>query len=273
VSLNAELPAAVRYLVPGLAGGIVSFAFSRVMIEPLISAAVDYEGAREHTEAQLTGGGHEHGHELFTRSVQQNIGAAVGVIALAIAMGVLFVVAYRVIRAMLERRGAAPDPIGLALLVSAGMFVAINVVPGLKYPANPPTVGLEETIGARSSAFLTITVISVVGACVAVAAGMSWSRRWGSWRAAATAVGGYTAVVLIAFVMLPGFHEVPGALTGPDGILLEGFPAQVLADFRVYSLLNQALMWVTIGATAALLSAVAVRRARTSSARAVSVRH
>lgn len=270
--LNAELPAAVRYLVPGVMGGVVSFVFSRVMIEPLISAAVDYEGEREHAEAQLTAGGHEHGHELFTRSVQENVGAAVGVIALAVAMGVLFVVAYTVIRTMLERRGAAPDPTGLALLLSAGMFVAINVVPGLKYPANPPTVGLEETIGARSSAFLTITVISVVGACLAVAAGISWSRRWGSWRAAAAAVGGYLAVVLIAFVVLPSFHEVPGPLTGPDGVLIEGFPAQVLADFRVYSLLNQALMWGTIGATAACLSAVAMRRATVSSALAGAVR-
>ncbi|EHB56403.1 hypothetical protein MycrhDRAFT_3597 [Mycolicibacterium rhodesiae JS60] len=274
--LNAELPAAVRYLVPGVMGGVVSFVFSRMMIEPLISAAVDYEGEREHAEAQLTAGGHEHGHEhgheLFTRSVQENVGAAVGVIALAVAMGVLFVVAYTVIRTMLQRRGAAPDPTGLALLLSAGMFVAINLVPGLKYPANPPTVGLEETIGARSSAFLTITVISVVGACIAVAAGISWFRRWGSWRAAAAAVGGYLAVVLLAFVVLPSFHEVPGPLTGPDGVLVEGFPAQVLADFRVYSLLNQALMWGTIGATAAGLSAVAVRRATSSPALAGSVR-
>lgn len=254
--LNAELPPLVRYLVPGVVGGIVSFAFSRVMIEPLISAAVDYEGEREHAEAQLAGSGHEHGHELFTRTVQENVGAAVGIIVMAVVMGVLFAVAYTVLRTVLERRGATANPTGQALLLAAGMCAAITLVPALKYPANPPTVGLEETIGARSSAFLTITVVSALGACLAVAAGLAWSRRWGSWRATAMAVGGYVAAMLIAFVALPSFHEVPGPLAGPDGVLLDGFPAEVLADFRVYSLLNQAVMWLTIGATWALLSSV-----------------
>jgi hypothetical protein len=256
------LPAFVRYLVPGAVAGLVCFGFSRVTIEPLIGTAVDYEGSREHAEAQLTGGDHDHAHELFSRSVQENIGAAVGVIAFAVAMGVLFAIAYTVIRNAFERRGATTDPTSLALLLAAGMFTAINLVPGLKYPANPPTVGLEETIGARSSAFLTITVISVVAACAAVAAGTVWARRWGSWRATALVIGGYVAVMLIACAVLPGFHEVPGPIDGPDGILLDGFPAQVLAEFRVNSILNQALMWTTIGATWAWLSSLSPARRR-----------
>jgi hypothetical protein len=165
---------------------------------------------------------------------------------------------------VLERRGASADPTGLALLLSAGMFVAITLMPGLRYPSNPPTVGLEETIGARSSAFLMITVISVVGAGVAVAAGLAWSRRCGSWPAAALAFGGYVVVMLVAFVLLPSFHEVPGPISGPDGIVVDGFPAQVLGEFRVYSLLNQALMWATIGATWACLSALSPSTRRRS---------
>jgi hypothetical protein len=87
VPLNDESRSSWWYLVPGVAAGLVSFAFSRVLIEPLIGAAVDYEGAREH--ASLPGGGHEHGHELFSRSVQENVGAAVGIVAFAAVMGVL----------------------------------------------------------------------------------------------------------------------------------------------------------------------------------------
>ena len=250
------LSTGVRYLVPGAVAGIAAFAFSRVMIEPLIGAAVDYEGAREHAEAQLAGGDHVHGHELFTRAVQENVGAAVGVVVFGVVMGVLFAVAYTLIRAALERRGFMPDPTGLAVLLSAGMFVVIALMPSLKYPANPPTVGLEETVGARSSAFLAMTVISVVGACVAVAVGLAWSRRWGTWRATALTVGGYAAVMVCAMVWLPSFHEVPGPLSGPDGLVLSGFPAEVLAEFRLYSLVNQALMWLVIGATWACLAAL-----------------
>lgn len=262
-----------RYLVPGAVAGLVSFAFSRLMIEPLIGAAVDYEGAREHVESQLAGGGHEHGHELFTRAVQENVGAAVGVVVFGIVMGVLFAVAYTVMRAVLERRGFRSDPTGLALLLSAGMFVAIVLMPSLKYPAKPPTVGLEDTVGERSSSFLTITVISVVAACVAVAAGLASSRRWGTWRATALAFGGYVAVMLCAMALLPSFHEVPGPLTGPDGLVLGGFPAEVLAEFRLYSLVNLALMWLVIGVTWACLTAlprVSANGSRTASGLATS---
>lgn len=254
--LSSDARLAIGCLAPGAAAGVVAFAFSRIMIEPLISAAVDYEGAREHAEAQLTGGGdHDHAHELFTRAIQENVGAAVGVIAFGIAMGVLFAVAHTVIRGVLERRGFRPDAIALALFVAAGMFVAIALAPGLKYPANPPTVGLEDTIGARSSAFLTMTVISVVAAAVALAAGLALARRWGSWRATAAAIAGYAVAVVFAMALLPSFHEVPGPVTGPNGLLLEGFPAEVLGEFRVYSLANQALMWLVIGATSAALGA------------------
>jgi hypothetical protein len=38
--------------------------------------------------------------------------------------------------------------------------------------------------------------------------------------------------------------------------VLDGFPAQVLADFRLYSLVNQALMWMVIGVPWACLAAV-----------------
>jgi predicted cobalt transporter CbtA len=186
--LKNEIPPAIRYLVPGAVAGIVSFAFSRVMIEPLIGAAVDYEAAREHAESQLTGGDHEHGHELFTRAVQENVGAAVGVVSFGIIMGVLFAVAYAAIRTVLERRSLTLSPTGLALLLSTGMFMAIVLMPSLKYP-----------------------------------------------------------------VLLPSFDEVPGPLNGPDGLVLDGFPIEVLADFRLYSLVNQALMWLVIGATSACL--------------------
>ncbi len=266
------MPAAVRYLVPGAVAGLVSFAFSRVMIEPLVRAAVEYEGEREHVESELSEAGHSHGHELFTRAVQENLGAAVGIVGFAIVMGVLFAAAYSVIRPVLERRGLGADPTAMALMLALAMFAAIVLIPSLKYPANPPTVGLDETTGARSSAFLTMTALSVVCACGALAAGLSWVRRWGAWRSTAFAVGGYVAVMIGVMMVLPSFHEVPGPLSGPDGLLLDGFPAAVLADFRVYTLVNHALMWLVIGVTWVAVAAGWQRmQARRSEREAVSV--
>ena len=265
--LNAEMDPLVRYLVPGSVAGLAAFAFSRVMIAPLVAAAADYEGTREHARAHLAGDGHGHEHgELFTRAVQGNAGAATGIIAFAIVMGALFAVALTLLRTVLKRRGFRPDPAALVLLLAAGMFVAVSLIPGLKYPANPPSVGLDDTVAERSSAFLTMTVLSVVAAGVAVGAGVAWARRWGAWRAGAVAVGGYLTVMLCAMALLPSFHEVPGPLTDPEGALvLGGFPAQVLADFQVYSLVNQAVMWLVIYAT---FAGIAARRRRAANVEA-----
>ena len=80
------------------------------------------------------------------------------------------------------------------------------------------------------------------------------------------AVGGYLTVMLCAMALLPSFHEVPGPLTDPEGALvLGGFPAQVLADFQVYSLVNQAVMWLVIYAT---FAGIAARRRRAANVEA-----
>jgi hypothetical protein len=62
--------------------------------------------------------------------------------------------------------------------------------------------------------------------------------------------------MLCAMVLLRSFHEVPGPLNGPDGLVLDGFPAEVLAEFRLYSMVNQVLMWLVIGVTWACLAAL-----------------
>ena len=248
MSLSTSTSAA-RYLLPVIVAGIVGFAFSRLMIEPLIGRAVEYEAQRAHVEGELLGAGHDHGHELFSRAVQSNVGAAVGITIFAVVMGVLFAVAYAVVRSVVARRGLVIHPAGLALLVAAGMFVAIAAIPGVKYPANPPGVGLDDTAAARTSSFLTIVVVSVVCAGVALAVGLAGSRRWGGWAASVVAVGGYLAVTVGAMILLPEFNEVPEPLAGPDGLVLPGFPGELLAEFRLYSLIAQALMWLTIGVT------------------------
>lgn len=244
-----SLSTAARYLLPGIVAGMVGFAFSRLMIEPLIGRAVEYEAQRAHVEGELLGTGHDHGHEIFSRAVQSNVGAAVGITVFAVVMGVLFAVTYAVVRSVVGRRGLVIHPAGLALLVAAGMFVAIAVIPGVKYPANPPGVGLDDTTAARTSSFLTLVAVSVVCAGIALAVGLAWSRRRGGWSASVVAIGGYLAVMVGAILVLPAFDEVPEPLGGPDGLVLAGFPAGLLADFRLYSLVAQALMWLTIGAT------------------------
>ena len=78
-------------------------------------------------------------------------------ILFGMAMGALFAVVYAV---CLGRVGNL-RPRTLALLVAAGGFLGFYLVPFLKYPANPPAIGHEDTIKARSGLYLIMVVCSI----------------------------------------------------------------------------------------------------------------
>jgi predicted cobalt transporter CbtA len=54
--------------------------------------------------------------------------------------------------------------------------------------------------------------------------------------------------VAIVMLILPTIDETPGPLRDDAGnIIFEGFPADDLYQFRLYSLGTQVVMWATIG--------------------------
>lgn len=243
----------------GLIAGLASFTYARMQIAPLIDAAIDYEEGRAHAESMLTGE-HGHEHEIFSRSLQENVGAGVGTVVFGMVMGALFAVAFTVVLAALRRRHMTRDPRTAAALLAMAAFVSTTVVPALAYPPNPPGVGLEETIGDRTSAYLTIVIASVLLAVIAAVAALRFSPRIGGWRSATAATAGYLLAVTTVMVLMPSFHEVPGSMTGSDGeVVFAGFPAEVLSEFRIDSLLTQAILWAVIGGAFAVLLPRVVR--------------
>ena len=246
----------------GAVGGLLAFVFARMFAEPLIQQAIDYESGRHEAQEALdraagvsTG---EHEHEVFSRAVQGNLGAGVGIVLFGVAMGLLVAVVYVVLLGRVGQLG----PRSLALLVAGGGFLGVYLVPFLKYPANPPAIGHEETITVRGTLYLVLVAASIVLLIVAVAVGRRLRARLGTWNAALA--GGAVFVVAIGIVMalLPsvgeladnvaiyGHHatETPLPLRDADGtIVFPGFPADVLAGFRLYSILAQVILWSAIG--------------------------
>ncbi|NKY51080.1 CbtA family protein [Nocardia vermiculata] len=249
-----------RGVALGALGGLLAFVFARILAEPIIARAIDYEGAREaaHTEMRRAGG-HTHGveeAELFTRTVQANLGIGFGMVVFGAAMGALFAVVY----CLLIGRVGKLSPRSLALCVAGGMFAVLYAVPFFKYPANPPAVGNGDTIGERTGLYLLMVLISAAGAVVAVWAGRKLQARLGNWSATVVAGIGFVVVVTAIAALLPSLGhlaanrelgtvgETPGPLRGPDGqILSPGFPADDLYYFRFYSFAAQALLWSVIG--------------------------
>lgn len=237
-------------LLSGLIAGIVAYIFARIFIEPQVAKAIDYEDGRSHAEEALMaahgeGGGHDHG-EVFTRSVQENIGAGVGTVIFAVAMGAFFAIAFTILWTYLARHVPDTDPRWAAAAVGVLGFIAFYGVPFFAYPANPPAVGDDDTIGARSSAYLTITVVAVVAMVVAVVVALWLRPRWGGLASAVVAAVGFLIVVTIAIALLPEFHEVPQAVMDGDRIVFPGFPGAVIGDFRVYSIANQVILWTVL---------------------------
>jgi predicted cobalt transporter CbtA len=241
----------LRGVIAGAVGGVLAFVFARILAEPLIQQAVDYEEGRGHAEGEA----HDHA-EVFSRSIQENLGAGLAVILFGVAMGALFAVAYAICLGRVGRVRAR----ALALLVAGAAFVSVELVPFIKYPANPPPVGNGATIGLRSSLYLVLTGASVILLILAVWLGRRLRVRYSTWNATLLAAGAYVLAIAVLFLLLPNLGdldankelhqatETPQPLTDADGkIIYPGFPADLLYQFRLYALGAQLLLWSAIG--------------------------
>lgn len=252
----------VRGLLVGAFGGILAFVFARIFAEPQIQRAIDYESGRDAAQAMLDKAAgitpEAAGPDIFGRTIQANVGIGVGVIAFGAAIGGLYAVAY----VLACGRTGGLRPRSLALLVALGGFLALYLIPFIKYPANPPAIGHEETIRDRGGLYLLMVGFSVAFLILAVWLGQRLRPRFGNWNA--TLLAGLACVIALGIVMaaLPspghlhtnveeyGRHatETPLPLKNEQGqIVYPGFPADVLFAFRLYSVAAQAILWATIG--------------------------
>jgi hypothetical protein len=252
----------IRGLLAGAIAGAVAFIFGRILAEPVINQAISYQSGRDAMVAALDKAAGlpaaQAGPDIFSRTIQANLGAGVGMIAFGTAMGALFAVAYSLCLGRVGNVRARP----LALLLAAGGFLGIYLVPFIKYPANPPSIGHPETIRQRGGYYLLMVLASVVLLIGAVWLGQRLKARFGAWNAALLAGAAFVVAAGVVMALLPqlghlavnqqtyGNHatETPLPLTNAKGtIVYPGFPADVLFNFRLYSVAAQLLLWSVIG--------------------------
>lgn len=206
-------------VLAGVAGGVALALVLRLIGEGPIGRAVGLEG----------GGGDE----MFGRGAQQLGGMAAAVLYGA-AVGAIFTVAYAAVR---HRLRAADDWRAAVGLAAAG-FVAVFLLPFLKYPANPPAVGDPDTIGRRTALYLIALAWSVVA---------TWAG-WRAWRAfLARGMGLHQAVpaTAAAWVALAaaGLVALPAS---PDPVTA---PATLIWQFRIATLAGAVTLWSVLGMT------------------------
>ncbi|AMO59293.1 putative integral membrane protein [Mycolicibacterium phlei] len=244
-----------RGLLAGALAGLLSFVFARIFLEPVIERAIGYEegvGAAHEALDGHTHGHHHDGVEGFTRGVQANIGMGFGVLIFSVAIAALFAVVFAVTYGRVGDISARL----LSVYIAGGMLLSLYIVPSLKYPANPPAVSFDETIRQRTLLYLLMVVASAALLVGAVYLGRRLVQRLGAWNATLAAAGSYVLAVAVLMLVLPGIHETPGPLRDATGaIVYEGFPADDLYEFRLFSLGTQIVMYTTIALVFGALAA------------------
>jgi predicted cobalt transporter CbtA len=223
-------------MLVGLVAGVLAFIFASLFGESPINSAIAFEGLHTH-------GGDEP--EPVSRAVQSTAGLAVAVGVYGAALGGIFALAFAVVYGRIGPLGARAT----SLLVAGVGYVAFSLVPFLKYPANPPAVGAEETIGRRTTLYFLMVAFGVLAAVGAVLLARSLVHRLGAWNAVLVAVGAYVAVVAVVALLLPAVNEVPA-----------DFPATVLWRFRIASMGTQLVVWTTFGLLFGALTERSLRR-------------
>lgn len=242
-----------RGLAAGAIGAVAAFLIARLCAEPVIARAIAFEDGQ--LDAGRAAGVHEHGAELFGRGVQANIGLGFGVLIFGVAMGALFAVLFCVAAAATEPDTKELEPRKLSVLLAAGAFGAVYLVPFVKYPPNPPAVGRADTVAARTGWYLVMVAVSVGLAGAAVWLARRLDARLGAWNARLVATGVYVVAIAVVMVLLPGVDETLGPMRDASGaIIYPGFPADVLYEFRLVSLATQLVLWMGIGLVFATLA-------------------
>lgn len=249
----------VRGMIAGLLAGILAFTFATVFGEPQIELAIAYEDGSSHSHQHGQGEsdsemGMETG-DVVSREVQSTFGLLTGILVYSISLGGIFslVFAYA-----LGRTGTL-SPRALAVLLALTAFIVINLIPGLKYPANPPATNNSETIDLRTVMFFLMIVVSIVAALVSSNAARRMSATWGKWNAATVGISLYVLIMAVAGYLFPTVDEIP-----------DDFSAVLLWRFRVASIGVHIVLWSSLGLIFGGLSERLIS-SRTSISRGVNV--
>ncbi len=248
----------VRGMLAGLLGGLLAFGTAKILGEAQVDKAIAFESYVEydlHHEPPEA--------ELVSRTLQTSAGLGTGALLYGVAFGGIFALVFA---AAYGRIGTLTAR-GTAGVLGLLGFVSVYLVPSLKYPPNPPSIGNPDTIGRRTSLYLILVVVSVVMMVVAVVARRSLRHRFGEWNATLLVGAGYLAMMALAYVALPGVDEVPQAAipTVVHAVTDAGvtFPPTVLWRFRTGSLAIQVALWAGIVLAFAMLAQRVLEAPRT----------
>jgi hypothetical protein len=214
----------LRGLIAGVLAGILAAGFSYVLGEPPLERALAFEASQSEAPSVEP--------EVVSRGTQRGAGLFAAHVVYGAAFGGFFSLVFAFALGRIGDFG----PHTLAGLLALAGFIALVLVPELKYPANPPGIGAARTIGMRTELYFVMLAISLLAMIFAATLAASLSARFGPWRGVLISGAVFVLMGASAVAALPAVDEVP-----------DGFPAGVLWNFRLASIGARAIFWCALG--------------------------
>ena len=217
-------------LISGGLAGLVHGTINFAIVEPYLDQAIGLEN-----ESLFASGEAEDTLEFWAEyesyRIWQKSGQVLAGVILGLAMGSLFGIVFALSRNSLPGKNIVTK----AVFLSGLMWFTLYLIPFLKYPANPPTVGETDTVVLRMILYVSFIIISGIGVIVfyKLLTKLNKNKKY-------FALIGYAGLMSIAFIMMP---DNPDEITAPMNLVNE---------FRFVSVLGVSSFWACIGITLGL---------------------
>ena len=212
-------------LISGALAGLVHGTVNFAIVEPYLDQAIGLEN-----ESLFASGEAEDTLEFWAEyesyRIWQKSGQVLAGIILGVAMGSLFGIVFGLSRNSLPGKNDVSKSVFLSIL----MWFTLYLIPFLKYPSNPPTVGDGETVVLRAILYVSFIIISGVGVIVfyKLSKKLNGNKKY-------LAIVGYAGLMTIAFIAMP---DNPDEITAPMNLVNE---------FRSVSVLGVSSFWGSVG--------------------------
>ena len=212
-------------LISGAFAGLIHGTVNFAIVEPYLDQAIGIEN-----QNLFASGEEEDTPEFWVeyegyRSWQKGGQILAGVI-LGTSVGALFGIVFTLSRNALPGN----NDVKKSLILAGIMWLTLYIIPFLKYPANPPTVGDGETVVLRAILYLSFIAISGFGAV-----GFYQLSKKLKNNKKLLALLGYGVFISAIFFAMP---ENPDEVTAPMDLVNE---------FRFMSVLGVTSFWASIG--------------------------
>ena len=214
----------VIVLLSGCFAGTIYGTLNLVIVEPYLDDAINIENQNLFSTGDEIDGP-QFWVEYYEYRSWQKGGAILAGAILGTSIGSLFGIVYALSKKSLPSR----NNIGKTLILAGLMWFTLFVIPFLKYPANPPTVGDGETVVLRGILYLTLIAVS---GFLAIGFYQIFKRMKAKNRI--LPIIGYVALISLVFFVMP---------ENPDEISTS---MELINGFRVVAFLTGTVFWYTL---------------------------